>query len=74
MKAFSIFLNGISFFVEPGIHEGFYSVTTGQSAGLLAKNEKGLWVLSLETSEPLGIDAAELGNAIEQELAKQVSK
>ncbi|MBC8054631.1 MAG: hypothetical protein H7Y13_16350 [Sphingobacteriaceae bacterium] len=69
MEAFNIILNGNEYHVEPGLHQGFYSVNCGSRAGMLGKSENEQWELTLQTSDALDISAAELGEVVEKYMA-----
>jgi hypothetical protein len=73
MEAFNLNFQGKVYRIEPALHDGFYSVASGDASGLLLKDDEGQWVFSLETSESLSVEANDLAIAIEKAL-KETSK
>ncbi|MFD2163231.1 hypothetical protein ACFSJU_12570 [Paradesertivirga mongoliensis] len=66
MERNKIIIRGIEYLLEPGLHPGYYSVTSRGKSAMLGKTPDGLWEFSLQSSDPLNISADELGREIEK--------
>ena len=66
MDSFELTIDGRLFYIETGLHAGFYTVSSEDKSAMLGKNPNGDWEFSLQSSESINLPAQQIGAEIER--------
>lgn len=66
MEGFTVIIDSKEYFIEPGLHEGIYSVSQADQSALVGRDQEGNWKLHLPTSDAIDFPVKEIGAGIER--------